>query len=149
MKTTVIKEIASRIIAIRNCQKSGNTEWEAKHKDFLHCIEKHLLPSGSGIDSGTKIDLQRSQPNRIILTTAFHHMDDAGGYDRWTQHDIVVSPSLAFDFDVSIRGQNHNDIKDYLADLLHTDLEREIDTKEIFERQQNQQSARNLGLPIA
>lgn len=135
MQTSVVREIASRIIAIQNCRKSGNTEWEYKHTQFLHYIEKNLLPSGSGIDSGTKIDIDRSQPNRLILSTSYHHMNDDGCYDGWTNHDIVVTASLAFGFDVTVRGPNRNAIKDYLSELFHSDLQREIDTKEIFERE--------------
>lgn len=135
MKTTVVREIASRITAIHNCQKSGNAEWENKHKAFLRYIEKSLLPSGSGIDCGTKIDIERSQPNRIMLHASFHHMNESGMYDGWTEHDIVVTASLAFGFDVTIRGRDRNGIKDYLSDVYQSDLQREIDTKEIHERE--------------
>lgn len=54
-----------------------------------------FLPSGSGIDSGTKIDLEKSQPDKIILTFDFHHMNEDGFYDGWsTGWKVTVRPTF-------------------------------------------------------
>lgn len=116
MNKTVLTEIVSRIVAIRNCQQSGNEEWEAKHKVALRELQSDL-PSGSGIDNGTQIDAEASTQQRLVLHTAFHHMNDAGMYDGWTEHTITVRPDLLFGFTLSISGRDRNDIKDYLNDV--------------------------------
>lgn len=80
-------------------------------------IKKHA-PSGSGFDQGTQLDFDSCKKNRIVFTTAFHHMDEHGGYDGWTNHTVVVYP--AFDgFDIRVTGRNRNDIKDYVQSTFH------------------------------
>lgn len=65
MKTTVIREIASRIAARQNCIKSGNLAWQHSHEDVLRALAEEL-PSGSGIDCGTKIDLDDSTQDKVV-----------------------------------------------------------------------------------
>jgi hypothetical protein len=72
-------------------------------------------PSGSGFDAGTQIDEDRSDVLRFA--TSYHHMNDGGMYDGWTEHVIRVKPSLAWGFDLTVSGPNRNDIKDYIADV--------------------------------
>lgn len=133
---TLIKAIASRIDARRNClakipnAKTGEglpaVEWFGKHTDWLHAAEKKYLPSGAGIDSGTKIDLDHSTGDRIVFTTSYHHMDQNGMYDGWTEHTVTVRPSFVYGLDIRISGRDRNQIKDYLADVFRECLEQEI-----------------------
>ena len=125
MKRTLINAIASTLDAYRSCIKSGNEEWEYKHRDLLKEYED-MLPSGSGVDNGTQIDIQRSKNDKIVLHTAFHHMDEGGGYDGWTEHSIVITPSLVFGFHMKITGRDRNGIKDYLAEMFNSALSEEI-----------------------
>jgi hypothetical protein len=120
----VYQQISSLLNAIANCQKSGNSEWSVKHSCELDTIERNL-PRGSGIDCGTKIS-RDSTSRKIVLVADFHHMDDNGYYDGWTNHKIIVTPS--FDgIDIRVTGQNRNDIKDYLADVYHYALNESMD----------------------
>lgn len=114
---TLVSRIASTLAARENCRRTGNAEWEAKHSETLAAYAE-ILPSGSGWDNGTSID-ENSTPNRIILSGSFHHMNDGGMYDGWTDHTIIVTPDLAHGFNMRITGRNRNDIKDYLADMFH------------------------------
>jgi hypothetical protein len=113
MKQTIASAIAGKLIAVDNCAKSGNSEWEQKHLD---AIRSHLAsaPSGGGFDCGTEIDLTRSTPQRLVFTTAFHHMDDDGYYDDWSNHEVIVKPCLWSGFSLRITGRNRNEIKDYI-----------------------------------
>lgn len=131
MKSTVIREIAHRIIARANCARTSNAEWFANHTEVLELIAKNELPSGSGIDSGCKIDLDRSSADKIVITTSYHHMNDGGYYDGWTDHEVIVTPSLAFGFDLRITGRNRNDIKEYLHEVFHAALSAEINTESL------------------
>jgi hypothetical protein len=108
------KVIASALQARKSCATKPVNEFGLRiHTETLEQAEK-LLPSGSGIDSGTKIDLDRSSEKRIVLTFGFHHMNEGGYYDGWTEHELIVTPSLTSDFDLRITGRDRNDIKDYL-----------------------------------
>ena len=118
----IYQQIASSLAAMHNCRKSGNTEWEEKHKECILDIVKNRLPSGSGWDIGTKFDFMVSTSDKLVFEGSYHHMDDAGGYDGWTDHAIIVTPSLAFGFNLKIIGSNKNDIKEYLSDIFHSVL---------------------------
>lgn len=109
--------LASKVDARLNCQKTGNTEWFDKHTDDVERLVDEHMPSGSGVDTGTKLDWERSTGEKLVFTTAYHHMDENGYYDGWTDHDVVVTPSLVFGMRVKITGRNRRDIKDYLGDL--------------------------------
>ena len=78
----------------------------------------NLLPSGSGIDCGSKL-LDSSKPDCIRIQADFHHMDEHGYYDGWTEHVVTIRPSLQYGFDLSVSGRNRNQIKDYLAETYH------------------------------
>jgi hypothetical protein len=108
------QEIATLLQAIENCKQSNNNEWLEKHSAALLEIEKNYLPSGSGIDCGTKIDYENSTSNKIILFFEFHHMNDCGMYCGWTEHKAIIRPDLINGIELKITGKDRNDIKDYL-----------------------------------
>jgi hypothetical protein len=124
------RELASLVQARHNCLsglKAGTlpNPWVARHEETIERLVKEYMPSGSGFDSGTKIDLERSRAGKLVFTTAFHHMDENGYYDGWTEHRITVTPS--FDgFNLRIGGRNRRDIKEYMYqtfdECLNTDL---------------------------
>lgn len=91
----------------------------------VECIAKECenLPSGSGLDNGVRIDLDRSKPNKIVFHTEFHHLNENGYYDGWTTHSIIVVPEFGGEFDVKITGKNRNQIKDHLYDLFYSVFE--------------------------
>lgn len=123
----VYQRIASLLNAIAYCEKSNNTEWLAKHRETLENVCSNYLPSGSGIDSGTTLESE-STDSKLILSTAYHHMDENGYYDGWTQHIVTVRPSFdTCGFSLTISGKNRNDIKDYLHDVFTVALTAECE----------------------
>jgi len=126
MNNKVITELASIIDARIRCIENNNTEWMQKHEDRIHEIEDNFLPHGSGIDSGCKIDLDKSTGEKVIINTSYHHMNDVGMYEGWTEHKVIVSPSLMHGFILRITGSNRHDIKTYLYDLFYESLNTEI-----------------------
>jgi len=75
-----------------------------------------LLPSGSGIDNGTRVtDVSAA---RVKLECSYHHMNDTGHYDGWTEHVIRVTPTFA-GIDVKVSGPDRNGVRDYLGDVYH------------------------------
>lgn len=95
------------------------TEWREKKQARLQALLDEL-PSGSGWDMGTK--LLRSKNDRIVLYGSFHHMNEGGMYDGWTDHEVHVTANLAYGFELRITGRDRNDIKDYIHDLFHEAL---------------------------
>jgi hypothetical protein len=80
------------------------------------------LPSGSGFNSGSEFLPCESRPDRLVFKTAFHHMDENGYYDGWTQHSVIVTPTFE-GFNIRVTGKNKNDIKDFIADCFHAVLD--------------------------
>lgn len=111
------EKIYSLVQAYNNCQKSGNKEWEDKHEAALKKIEKELLPRGAGFDSGTVIGLCH-QEETVFLHTYYHHMNDVGYYDGWSRYTIICKPSF-LGINVEVRGENRNDILDYIHDVFY------------------------------
>jgi len=85
-------------------------------EDRINALVKKYLPHGSGFDSGTKFIYGRSNYNKLLFSADFHHMDKHGCYDGWTEHSVIITPDLAFGFNVKVTGRNRNGIKEYISD---------------------------------
>ena len=124
-KQTLAEHIGALCVARANCERMGNPEWHAKHTAAIHLAVKDHLPSGSGFDNGTRIDMERSNASRLVFDTAFHHMHESGMYDGWTDHRVTVRPSF-LGLDITISGRERNQIKDLIADAFLTALSEEV-----------------------
>lgn len=91
-----------------------NRKWERRIAQLMD-----LMPSGSGIDNGTKLEWDKAARNpdkKIVLECKYHHMNSNGFYTHWTEHMIYVMAT--FDgFYLRFSGPNDNEIKDYLNDV--------------------------------
>ncbi len=119
--------IASTLNAFHNCAKSENTEWQDKHEARIEELTESFMPSGSGIDSGTKFNWDESTDEKLVFNTSYHHMNEDGYYDGWTEHKVIVTPSLSAGYDLKITGRDRNDIKDYLSEVYTSALDEEIE----------------------
>ena len=102
------------------------------------------LPSGSGWDMGTKLDGPASSAEKLVLYGEFHHMNDGGYYDGWTDHQIIVTPSLQSGFKLRITGRDRNQIKDYLYEMFDFALRQETEeySEKVAERIKAQEGAK-------
>ena len=91
-------------------------EFKGQAEDKIKTLEKQL-PSGSGVDAGSSVNLKLNTAQKIVIDTAFHHMDGNGYYDGWTEHKIIITPCLKYGYSIRITGKNRNQIKNYLYDL--------------------------------
>ena len=114
MENKLYQVLAHKLDAIENCKRMGNGEWENRHTDDIAQLVADYMPTGSGFDSGTDIDWQKSSVDKLVFTTSFHHMDENGFYCGWSDHTVTVKPSLAFGYRLSISGRNVNEIKEYM-----------------------------------
>lgn len=110
-------QIANLFCAYNNCVKSNNKEYLIIHEDKLNDLVKDKFPSGSGFDRGTKFNWDKSLRNKLVFNISFHHMDENGYYDGWTDHEIIITPDLVFGFDIRVTGKNYRDIKGYIAEV--------------------------------
>ncbi|MFA5897874.1 MAG: hypothetical protein WC829_02050 [Hyphomicrobium sp.] len=93
----------------------------------IDAIVKAFLPSGSGFDNGTHFVPEKSNPDKLVFSADFHHMNENGYYDGWTHHFVIIRPSLVYGFDLTVTGRNRREIKDYIAETYSDALRREID----------------------
>ena len=124
MARTVAAEIGSALAALRNCERSGNMEWAQRHTQRIDALID-ALPHGSGIDGRTALDYDASKPERIVITTEYHHMTEHGYYDGWGSYRITAKPSFVFGVDVRVTGSNRDGTRDYLGDIFGAALTEE------------------------
>jgi len=118
--------IAKALGAMKRCEQAGNTEWQGKHEAAIleHC---ESLPSGSGFDNGSKLDFEASTSDKLVFVTAYHHMDENGCYDGWTDHRVTITPSFELGCHMVISGRDKNEIKEYISDVFHAALSQDVD----------------------
>ena len=120
------QKIAILLSSINNKTILNHDIIEEKENELLEIV-KNYFPSGSGFDTGAKIDIEKSNSKKIIVfTVEFHHMNENGFYDGWTYHEIKIIPNLAYDFTIRISGKNKNEIKEYIDDVFSDLLYKEI-----------------------
>lgn len=121
----LVRQFAAAFIAMGNCEKSGNLEWRAIWESALDSLAADHLPSGSGFDSGSRFVADESRPDRLIFATSFHHMNDSGFYDGWTEHRVIVTPEFA-GFDLKVTGRDKRGIKEYIGDSFYAALSESV-----------------------
>ena len=127
MGMKIYQRLATLVQAYANCCNNGNTEWQRKHGDAINAIIRNTAPSGSGIDCGTLFDIGDSLVqtkagnlkfnNRLLFLASYHHMDENGMYDGWTEHYITIRPDLRSGYTMAVSGRDRNQIKDYLTEV--------------------------------
>jgi hypothetical protein len=145
MERKLYQVLASTIEARRNCAERMEThsEWFEKHGDTIDQLVLELMPSGSGIDTGTAIDLDTSHGEKLVFHCSYHHMNDGGMYDGWTEHTITVTPSFS-GLNLRISGRNRNEIKDYLYETVDYALQTVVVWNEEKQRYQDIRYTRNV-----
>ena len=116
----VYEALASAVLSSCTPNELHRENWE----DKAERLTKELMPSGSGVDSGTKLLWEKMHSKgkwngKLVFKADFHHMDENGYYDGWTEHVVTVKPHLVFDLTVTISGSDRNMIKDFLRDLFY------------------------------
>ncbi len=126
--TMLYQELASIVQAMQNCAAKSlqSTDWQQRHAHVADYLARNMLPSGSGFDSGSRVDVDASRPDCLVLTTEFHHMNNGGFYDGWTSHTVRVRPSLIYGITLTVSGRDRNAIKDYIHEAFDTALREEV-----------------------
>lgn len=129
---TLANRLASLVDAIKRTESAAPQygDWPRRHRETLTLLAREFLPSGSGFDSGTSVDVEASTAERIVLTTSFHHMDPSGMYDGWTDHTVIVRASLVHGLSLRITGRDRDGWKDYAHEVFEQALSREVSADE-------------------
>jgi hypothetical protein len=127
MKRPLYQLIAHKLSALETARVKQDADSHRYLTASLARMADDCLPSGNGLDRGTTLDVDRSTPERIVMRTAYHHMHESGMYDGWTDHEIVVTPSLLSAIAVRVKGPSRGDIRDYLATLFYDALTADVD----------------------
>lgn len=93
------------------------------HGLTLEQIELDLLPSGSGIDSGTSLDLDKSTGEKLVFLSSFHTMNENGFYTGWADFTVIVEPSLIHGLLLKVKGRNGCRLDADLRDCLYQEFE--------------------------
>lgn len=123
MEAKLYQHIARKLEAMESC----TDEWKDKHAHSIESMTLGYMPSGSGIDTGTKFSFENSKPNKLVFEFSYHHMNENGYYDGWTEHKLIVTPNLWSGFDMRITGPNRNDVKEYFYQVFEYALNLEVD----------------------
>lgn len=83
-----IKNLRDLGWAIYNYRRTKSEE--TRIQNFVH----NNFPSGSGIDTGCTLDLDKSTPYQLVVWFSWHHMDEHGFYVGWTSHTAIIRPSF-------------------------------------------------------
>ena len=108
----------------------GNPSMAEHCMEEAHRLVREHMPSGSGFDAGTELVIDVCDSSCLVFKTAFHHMDEHGGYDGWTEHKVKVTAEFG-GFDVYVGGQNRNQIRAYIGDVFHDALSLEVSYHEL------------------
>lgn len=117
----VNRAIARAVALFHSSENSGDYARRAE------MLTKEHMPSGSGFDNGTTIDLERSNLRRLVFNTSFHHMNDAGMYVGWTDHKVTIEANLDGHV-IRVSGPNKRGIKEHIESefwsaLVDTDID--------------------------
>ena len=121
------QKLSQVLAASHAANAANNMEWIVKHSETIDRLCQTFMPSGSGFDAGTTLDVNRSSAEKLIFDSAYHHMDANGCYDGWSDLTITVKPSLQFEINIKITGlrrKNRHDM-DYMMDTFYEALNTE------------------------
>ena len=125
MKEALYILIHTNAVQLKALRTNVNHHMLPDAEEFLEQLNG-CLPSGSGIDVGSSINVDESNNKKIVIDTAYHHMNENGMYDGWSDHKIIITPSFISGFDIRVTGRNMKGIKEYLIDLFHYVLSKEV-----------------------
>jgi len=126
----VYQEFAKCLGAWKACCEMvpRNHEWEPRWDKRIKDLVDGM-PHGSGIDGEWVFDRENSGNDELNFYCSYHHMDEYGGYDGWTDFKARVWPDLQFGFRLRIVGpfpKKYSDTRDYLHEVIDCYLNEEV-----------------------
>src|SRR5215813_12207231 len=113
MTRKLYQALAGLVEARLNCMASGNNELLHYFEERGNKLVRECMPSG-GRFNGTKLDWNRSMPNKLVLVTAYLQPGHDAGR---TKHTVTVRPDLGLGYKLSISKSNRHDVKEFMAEF--------------------------------
>lgn len=104
----VYQELARLVDAYHRCKRENN-DFAYNHEDIITSIVRHHLPNSSGFT--TEIELEKSNIDKLVFDCQYHVMNEVGYYCGYIYFTIVITPSLAYGFNIKIEAY-YNDTDD-------------------------------------
>jgi hypothetical protein len=101
--------------------KHFDKTYSGRATSIRHGVSDYMklhAPRGSGFDSGTDLDLDASNVNKLVFITSFHHKDEHGAYDGWTAHKVIGTMDF-YGLNTRVTGRDHNGVKEYIEDTFY------------------------------
>src|SRR5271168_1155261 len=92
-KEPVYTQIANQVYRYHSAATTQQLD-KLKPEYALESIMKNHMPSGSGVDAGTKLLLEESTGEKLVFEVAYHHINSNGFYCGWTTRNITVTYSM-------------------------------------------------------
>lgn len=121
--------LARTMQAYITCCDTDNSEWARKHSDRLDALCLKHLPSGSGFDSGTQLCYDKCEKEQLAFDSAFHPMNEHGMYVDWVYFRVLVTPSLAFGFNLDVQFLGDEPDDEVLVDLIAESFQYDLDSE--------------------
>lgn len=86
---------------------------------------KQFYPSGNGIEANFLVG--HSDKDRLVFDVSYHHMNSNGYYVGYSNHLVIVVPSLLWDFEIRVTGKNKNNVKGCLCDVFNDALRQDVE----------------------
>ena len=121
------EKIYQTLQALNNCKKENKEKWINKHIEKLDTYN-NLLPSGSGINNGSYIDIDNIKNETITISSSYDTMKN-DMYDKTIVFKIIVKPSLFDNIDIKITPITELKkayVDDYIHELFYNALKQEI-----------------------
>jgi hypothetical protein len=113
MTRRLYQALAGLVEARLNCMASDNNELLHHCEEQANDLVRECMPNGGRFHS-TRLDWNRSMPNKLVLVTGYRHTGHDAG---WTKHTVTVRPDLCLGFKLSISRSNRHDFKEFIAEF--------------------------------
>jgi hypothetical protein len=113
MTRKLYQALAGLVEARLNCMASGNSELLHRYEEQANELVRECMPNG-GRFHGTRLDWNRSMPNKLVLVTGYRHTGHDAG---WTKHTVTVRPDLCLGYELSISKSNRHNLKEPMAEF--------------------------------
>jgi len=113
MTRKLYQALAGLVEARLNCMASGDNELLHSYEEQGNKLVRECMPGGGRFD-GTKLDWNRSMPNKLVLVTAYLQPGHQVG---WTKHTVTVRPDLRSGYKLSISKSNRRNLKELMAEF--------------------------------
>jgi hypothetical protein len=124
----VYEELAVQLSRLGHAKKMRDRVLEMQVLMLIDKIERETLPSGSGFDSGVKLNILDATSDKLVIDAPFHRMDEHGSSIGWEDYTlevegILIPPGIKIRV---VKGGDCEGLRDYVEDVIFDSLTSEL-----------------------